>query len=188
METTKKENLQARFDAAKALKPASSNPPSIKELVEGSSFLFEDNIYVVKNVFKYTELKKKKTKLGDSWNELELFNIDTGETKYMEVEEDDEVLVYFTDEFGIKLRQYQLNGDSLEELVDNEGQIDNIFYEDDYEARFERNGKEEDLWIMEFETGSKWLCVEGWEKGDDEYSYEVSLGRCLKASLFTILN
>ena len=57
---------------------------------------------------------------------MELFNIDTGETKYMEVEEDDEVLVYFTDEFGIKLRQYQLNGDSLEELVDNEGQIDNI--------------------------------------------------------------
>ena len=183
-------SLLDSLEAAKALKPSSSVKIPLMKIGKGNSFELGGETYLVKNSFKYTELKKKKTRLGDSWNELEVFCIDTGETKYMEIEDDDEVLVYFTDTCKLKLRDIGVkSADHLDELVDDERSIDGFHYDDDYYARFKREGKsDEDLWVIEYENGSKWLCVEGWETDDDEYSFEVSKGRVLKERDFSVIS
>lgn len=158
-----------------------ATPESITKLKAGESFRLENKIYAVQNVFTYTELLDGRT--GESWQEFEVICASTSETRYMEVENGGSV-VYFTDVAGLELRDVGISdGDELEAIVDAEGNVQGFAYEDDYDARFEFDGRTETLWSVEFKRGSEWLCVEEW---DDDDPYEVSRGRTLPVERFQL--
>ena len=124
---------------------------------------------------------------GDPWHELTLVRLDSGETCYIEWEEDDELVIYFTQK-RLKFRDLRddegvgIDEDDLDQIV-NDG--DSVFYEgveyaydDDYAARYTRGGQGRDtkgdkVYFYEFcaENGDA-VTVEEWKDGKD-YSYEL---------------
>lgn len=149
--------------------------------ISGETFLIEDNyIYSYKS---------------DSWKEFQLINLRTGELRYLEIEEDDVITACITTS-KIERRNFPISMDDVEEISENEdGYVkingETFYYEDDYKIKFKREGREktEEAYLYEFETESgKYLTIEEWNEGDDEYSYEIFISQNLPMNTIEILN
>lgn len=154
---------------------------SVRGLQKNSFIKINNNLYKIEDSYTYTYK-------NESWKEFQLLNLKTGEIKYIEIEEDDVIKAYFTEE-KIKLNDLNVSADKIESIADNEkGSVSYkgiVFeYEDDYKVIFKRDGKDktEKVYLYEFESTNKnsaytYLTVEEWDEGDNEYSYEVFLSK-----------
>lgn len=152
---------------------------SVMNLQKGSYFLFEKELYLVEEVGVYNEK-------GFKWNELECYNITADKKVYFEVEKDDEIEMSMTIA-EIKLSQINKDADQIEDIADNEeGSIiyngrlnDRTYeYEDDYGAKWSRNGESFDVYFYDFiNKSNECLTVEEWKLAPNEYEYKAYLSK-----------
>ena len=129
------------------------------------------------------------------WYEIELFNIESGDTLYLEWEKDDELEVSLNQP-PITLRDIGATADEIEEMSDEEeGTIrydgKSYEYEDDYGAVFYRGGagEGEPVYVYDFETSDERWCltVEEWGDERDGYEYEVYVSEYLEPETIEVL-
>lgn len=152
----------------------------------GSYLVVEGNIFKVED--KYTYKNK-----SESWDEFKLVNVMTLETRFMEIEEDDDIIVYLTQK-EVKMRDLP-DTDDIEDMSEREsGEIrlngKTFYYDDDYKAKFSRDGsdKEMKVYFYDFEADDgTLLTVEEWEVNKEEYEYEAWLSKEYPALYIEIL-
>lgn len=155
----------------------------IEEVKKGSVIMIDQDTYFVDDL--YCNSYKK-----ENWNELQLFNLKTGETRYMEVSKDDRVELCLTEK-TLKMSSLPVRILDIEDMAEEEeGEFTfngkTFYYEDDYEFNFRRNGsdKSEKVYLYEFESEDEtYLSIEDWD-GD----LEVHISRDLSLSRVKILS
>jgi hypothetical protein len=182
----------------------------VKDLRAGSYFRIKDGIqdrtFQVLDFYRYAEAEKKggewrEEKNADLWFELKVLCLNNGREMFVEMEEDDELLVFMGVK-SIKMRALQVMGKNTvgltEEDLDrfeeeDEGKIKyegEVFeYEDDGDGLFFKEGKDGIHFFyydFENEKGDRVIGVEGW--GDEENpDYEVSLGQKVNPKTIEVL-
>ncbi len=148
---------------------------SVLDLKKGSFFIYGKDLYTVEEVGVYNEK-------GFKWNELECYNISKDKRVYFEIEKDDEISVSIT-LAEIKMSQLNKNADQIEDISDEEegtvsfnGKV--YEYEDDYGAKWSRNGESYNVYFYDFlNSSNECLTVEEWQTGNNEYEYKAYLSK-----------
>lgn len=159
----------------------------IEELKKGSFIKIYGELFLIEDEYQYKAS-------GDVWKEFQLFEIKTGNIKYLEVEKDDVISLCLTTK-EIKRRNFPVSMDDVENMSEEEeGEIRlegiTYFYEDDYKAKFSRNGsdRKEEVYLYEFESDNReYLTIEEWQESNGEYSYEIFLSKDLNLSAIEVL-
>lgn len=160
----------------------------IEELKKGSFIKIYGELFLIEDEYQY--------KVSDDvWKEFQLFEIKTGNIKYLEVEKDDVISLCLTTK-EIKRRNFPVSMDDVENMSEEgEGEIKfegiTYFYEDDYRAKFSRNGshRREEVYLYEFESDNReYLTIEEWQESNGGYSYEIFLSKDLNLSALEILS
>ena len=200
-------SFSQRFDAIRQLSVEVLVPEedrwklSIKDLIVGGFLRFEDKTWIVKragNYFEFSEDFNQKKKYN--WTELRLFCIETGETKNIEWEIDDDIEITITineidfqdlrdDEGG------EIDEDDLDEMSEKEWSIffqDKEFrYDDDYAAKYYRDFGNEDgekVYMYDFKSDdNRIITIEEWGSGSGDESYEIYVSRIASEDEFEIL-
>lgn len=199
----------ARKAAIRGLAPSALIPQgerwrkNIKDVREGGYLRFDDKTFMVVDISTYAETDEKFRKTGSSWTELRLLCLETGETVWLEWEEDDDIEMYLTlrslsfrdirdDEGG------SIDDDDLDDLADDQDSITlrgkTFDYDDDYGALYKRGGKGRDqkgdkVYFYDFVAADgECITVEEWLEGHDKYSYELFLSRPLDAASVEIVS
>lgn len=179
---------------------------SIKDLKKGSFLAIGKKSYLVEGVGVYTEVKWKdfSPKKSDYVvTELELFCITTGETVYVEWEEDDSVEAYITTEV-LSMRDVKFEGSSatrrdVEYIADEEegdlyvpGRGDFWYDDDSSYAALYNSDKYDDVPVRMYEfggDGEDCLTVEFWydDKGDSKPGREAFISRELDLRTLEVL-
>lgn len=142
-------------------------------------------------VVEISEYREKKNR----WFELELFGLESGQTRTLEWEKDDEVEVTLNGP-SMSLRELDVTADQIEEMSDEEEgtlqhQGRSFHYDDDYAASYHRGGvgEGERLHIYDFETrDERWcLTIEEWGSEDESYEYEAYLCEYLEPDQIEVL-
>ena len=193
IDTAELRSFQERFAAIRTLDKEDLVPPdqtrqlSLKDSGSGGFFEYLGHTYRIKEKNAYEETSDDfKTKKGYFIFELVCLCLDTGEIVYFEWEYDDELEIAITcdrysfrnlkDEDGKNIDEDDLDqiaGDKDAIVVDGE----TFWYEDDWASVFSRNGKEENVYMYEFENenGTTFLSIEEWQgSGKDEYRIYTS--------------
>lgn len=155
----------------------------IEEVKKGSVIMIDQMTFFVDDVY-HNSYKK------ESWKELQLFNLLTGETRYLEVSKDDRIELCLTEK-TLKMSVLPVRILDIEDMAEEEeGEFNfngkTFYYEDDYEFNFQREGsdKSEKVYLYEFESEDEtYLSVEDWD-GD----LEVHISRDLSLSRVKILS
>lgn len=190
LDTATQKSFQERFSAARTLKKQAlvSDPDksilTIKNAGKGSFFEYLGKTYMVKDLCRYEEtsddFKKKK---GYFITELTCLCLETGETVYFEWEFDDSLEVSMTlDRFSFRNLKDDEGGpideDDLDEIADTKDTVvvngESFFYEDDWASIYSRDGREEKVYMYEFEneSGTLFLTIEEWS-GDGREEYQI---------------
>jgi hypothetical protein len=181
--------FQQRLEAIRGLKPlnqAERTALDVRALKKGGYFDLNDQTYRVEKVNRYLDVKWKnfKKRSADYWvTELKLFCLHTGETLYLEWEEDDELEVVQTDN-ELKLREIIFKGkpvshadlNNIAEEEYGEVIVNNTTYyysEDDSWAAlfYEDSNSVEGIPVrcFEFESDSgTFLTIELWQQSAKE--------------------
>jgi len=200
-------SFSQRFDTIRQLSAKMLVPEedrwklSIKALVVGGFLRFEDKTWTVQragNYFEFSDNFKQKKKYN--WNEIRLFCIETGETKNIEWEIDDEIeITITTHELDFRaLRDdegEEIDEDDLDEMSDKQWSIffqDKEFrYDDDYAAKYYRDFVIEDgekVYLYDFKSDdNRIITIEEWDSGSGKESYEIYISRIASADEFEIL-
>ena len=166
-----------RLEAIRGLKPipeAERSKYSIKDLKVGGYFSFRNQNWLVLSISRYLETKWEDfSPLKEKyWTyELTILSLKTGEKRYIEYYEDDDIEIYFTEK-EVKLTELGLTRADLEEIADEEeGTINfdgkSFEYSDDETSAARYFRKEDDkegipVRLYEFEAGSASLTIEAW--------------------------
>ena len=165
---------------------------SIKDLKTGGVYRLADHTYLVKEIGIYTETDEAFQKELDwTGHELKVACLETGTTHNLEWEEDDEIDVSLT-LAEIKFHELKYDdgkpiapdSDDLDEIVEKNWEIihgdKSYFPEDDYAARFVRNGgnKKENVYFYEFEAeDGDQLTIEVWVQENGKEEFQVFLSK-----------
>ncbi len=190
LDTATQKSFQERFTAIRTLSKNDLVPDSekssltLKNAGKNSFFEYQKKTYMVKDLCRYEEtsddFKKKK---GYFITELTCLCLETGETVHVEWEFDDELEVSMTlDRFTFKNLKDDEGGpideDDLDEIADTRDVVvvngETFFYEDDWASLYQRGGKEEKVYMYEFENeaGTLFLTIEEWS-GDGREEYQI---------------
>jgi hypothetical protein len=183
MDSSVRNKIDKSFDLVRSLplntiKPINRSKLSIKDLKKGSSVVYNDEIYLVTDKYQYYK-PKKDVLVGE---ELQLTNVKTGEVKYVEYSEDDEIEIYVTIR-EVSKREVEESIPSYEHvwLRDNISDFTfstermRYYNDDDWKCRFVRDGEKlEDcetvVKFVEFESEceTRYMTFEYWGDGSVE--------------------
>mgnify|MGYP000191405845 CR=1 FL=1 len=168
-----------RFDAIRQLKNVipqfQRHNYSLLQVEKGGFFRLSDRLYHVQDIYTYEE-RNKKGKTTWQWQELELYDIENGTIKYLELEDDDGLEITLSNS-EIKIRELHTSFKNILSIVDDEeGYVQykdvSYYYEDDSKAYFIKSDKEQIVKLYEFESDNKeYITVEAW--GDEADEYEI---------------
>ena len=202
-------NIKVRLDTIRELNVLTESKArklSVKDLVEGSFLELDKNVFKVKSVSRYLDVKWSSfapRKNNYVITEIELFSINSGEKGYLEWEEDDELEIYLTTDL-VKLRDISVSGkilttSLLEDIAEEEEGVvsfNGVSYEyseeDTWAGRFSKSGDLKDgipMRAYEFESNDgKSLTIETWhEDSDEKPDREAFLSKQIKPSAIKIL-
>ena len=189
-----------RFDAIRQLSPdrlvteGDRWKHTIKDFKEGGFLRYDGHTHLALQVARYDEVKDDDTftkKTGFKTSEYKLFCIDTGETTYIEWEEDDKLEIFVTTG-EVTFRELRDDGneaideDDLDQIVDDE---DSIFfkgrefrYDDDWASVYYvgKGRKGENVFMYEFVAGDAsgdCLTIEEWASGSGKEEYQIFTSR-----------
>lgn len=196
-----------QFEAIRALAPERARSAAerggrwIVELGAGGFLRCNGRTYRVEGSAEYheTDEKRYEDRIGEPWTEFALIEIETGETCYVEWEQDDVLDIYLTrrqirfrdlaDESGAAIDE-----DDLDPATESE---DSFFldgrefaYEDDYAAIYSRGGKDEPVYFYEFRADDGTvLTVEEWigRPASDNADYQIWLSERLEPDAVEII-
>lgn len=204
LDTAKQKSIQERFAAIRSLSKhdlvteIERSTLNIKQAGKGSFFEYLGKTYMTKDLSRYEETSDDyKRKAGYVVTELTCLCLETGETVYFEWEFDDELEVamtldrlsfkHLTDDDGNPIDE-----DDLDEIAETRDTVvakkETFFFEDDYAAVYERGGKEEPLYLYEFEneSGTLFLTIEEWS-GNGREDYQIYLSSPVEPSHITLI-
>ncbi|HEX7049796.1 MAG TPA: DUF4178 domain-containing protein [Longimicrobiales bacterium] len=179
-----------QLDVGRLIAPAERWRHTIKDLGPGAYFRLDNRTYRVEESNSYRETSEDHTRVyeDEAWTELRIFCLESGETRYLEWEEDDAVEASITVR-ALEFRDVRddagaaVDEDDLDTIVEEE---DSLFldgrefvYDDDYAAVFERAGKSEFAYFYDFVSADgDWLTIEEWtdpaQPGREEYTLWLS--------------
>lgn len=182
------------------------DPKALKiEQLRLNSFLdLNGETYKVISLSRYLDVKWNgfKKRKSDYWvTELELLNLVSGESTFIEWEVDDEMEINKTIS-EIKMREIEfknkpLTRKDLEAIADEEygevifkGKKYHYVEDDTWAALYYRNENSEPLPVRMYAFESddeKYLTVESWEDGDDKPSREAFLSQSVKPRSVVVL-
>jgi hypothetical protein len=149
---------------------------------KGSFFTCFSDTYYVQEKNQYQEMSEDyKTRQDFFINELTCLSLRTGQIVYFEWEFDDELKISMalerTSFRHIKDEEGQpVDEDDLDQIADDKDAIvhegEKFWYEDDWAALYQKDGKEEKVYMYEFENQAStlFLTIEEWTgSGRDEY-------------------
>lgn len=155
---------------------------TLMDVEKGSFFTCFSNTYYVKEKNQYQETSEDyKTRQDNFIIELTCLCLETGQIVYFEWEFDDELKISMaleqTSFRHIKDEEGQpVDEDDLDQIADDRDVIvhegEKFWYEDDWAALYQREGKEEKVYMYEFENEAStlFLTIEEWPgSGRDEY-------------------
>jgi hypothetical protein len=193
LDVAKHRAFKERFAAIRTLEPEALLPPeqalqsTLMDAGTGAFFEYLGLTFLVREKNQYEETSENfKTKKGYFIYELTCLCLDSGETRYFEWEYDDELEVAVTcDRLTFKnLKDDEgqpIDGDDLDQIAEDSDAViydsQKFWYEDDWAAVFTRNGKDEQVYVYEFENekGTRFLTIEEWQgSGRDEYRIYTS--------------
>ena len=187
-------SFQERFHAIRTLDRRDLIPAqeasrlSIRDAGPGAFFTCLNQTWWIREINSYTETSDDFNTLEDyEIHELTCLCLDTGETIYFEWEYDDALEVSMTKE-RLSFRNLKddagesIDEDDLDQIAGDRDCVvlngQNFWYEDDWAAVFNRGGKQEKVYMYEFENeaGSLFLTIEEWQgSGREEYRIYTSV-------------
>lgn len=207
---TELRRFDRQFEAIRTLTPERVRAATeragrwIVELGAGGFLRCGGRTYRVEGIAQYheTDEKRYEARIGEPWIEYALVELETGETCYVEWEQDDALEIYFTrrrlrfrdlaDEDGAAVDEDDL--DPATESEDSFFLDDREFaYEDDYAAVYRRDrgdAKEEPVYFYEFlaDNGDV-LTVEEWigRAAAEDSDYQLWLSERLEPDAVEII-
>ncbi len=172
---------------------------TLMDAEKGSFFSCFGDTYYVKEKNRYQEMSEDFTTSQDYFTtELTCLCLETGHVGHFEWEFDDELEIsitlertsfkYIKDEEGKSVDE-----DDLDQIAKDKDAIvyagTKFWYEDDWAALYQRDGKEEKVYMYEFENegGSLSLTIEEWTgSGRDEY--KIYLSKSVEPDQITIMS
>lgn len=200
-------NVARCLEAIRGLDLASgqaSSSAKISDLLAGGYLDLNGVTYRVERMFRYLDVKWSsfKKRKADYWvTELELFNVLTGEKKYLEWEVDDDLEISETIR-EVRLSQILVKGQPvsrrhLESIADEEsgavtvGGTEYHYSEDDtWAALFYREADADPLPVRMYEFESRkgeGLTIEMWEEEEDKPEREAFLSQSVSAHSVVVL-
>ncbi len=193
LDTATQKSFRERFSAIRTLSGQAlvtdpgKSALTLKDAGKNSFFDYMGKTYLVKDLSRYEEtsddFKKKK---GYFITELTCLCLETGETVYFEWEFDDVLEVCMSLE-RLSFRNLKddeggpIDEDDLDEIADTKDTVvvngERFFYEDDWASLYAGGGKEEKVYMYEFENegGTLFLTIEEWSNdGREEYRMYTS--------------
>jgi hypothetical protein len=198
-------SFEERFDAIRSLKPEEivsdkeKNRLTIMDIKENAIFLFNNKTYFVKQVCPYQEASEDfSKKLDYVVTELNCLCLETGDNVNFEWEYDDELEVSFTSQRLTFKRLTDdegasVDGDDLDQIADDSDLImldnEKFWYEDDWPAIYICKGKEEKVYMYEFENENhtKFITIEEWGAKKNRQEYQIFLSGPANPKEITIL-
>ena len=205
IDTAVKKSFDQRFSLIRTIEKDKLIPESdrvsltVMDAEKGSFFTCFGDTYYVKEKNRYQEMSEDFTTSQDYFtNELNCLCLETGHVGHFEWEFDDELEVsitlertsfkYIKDEEGKSVDE-----DDLDQIAKDQDAIvyagQKFWYEDDWAALYIRDGKEEKVYMYEFENegGSLSLTIEEWTgSGRDEY--KIYLSKSVEPEQITIMS
>jgi len=199
-------SFEERFDAIRSLKPEKivsekeKNSLTIMDIKKNSFFAFNNKTYYVKQVCPYKEASEDfKKKLDYTITELNCLCLETGDNVNFEWEYDDELEVSYTIERitfkGLTDEEGEsVDADDLDQIVDDSDCImfsnEKFWYEDDWPGLYICKGKEESVYIYEFENENhtKFMTIEEWGPDKTRQEYQIFISEPANPKGITILS
>jgi len=205
IDTAVKKSFDQRFSLVRTLDKNRLIPESaqasltLMDAEKGSFFTCFSDTYYVKEKNRYQEMSEDFATRKDYFTtELTCLCLETGLVGHFEWEVDDELEIsiileqtsfkYIKDEEGNPVDE-----DDLDQIAEDKDAIvyagQKFWYEDDWAALYQRNGKEEKVYMYEFENegGSLSLTIEEWTgSGRDEY--KIYLSKSVAPDQITIMS
>ncbi len=186
-------SFQERLDTIRTLKkkdlvtPKQQSALTFQDMGRSAFFEYKDKTWFVQDIHSYEETSEDfKTPQGYFIYELTCTCLETGETTHFEWEFDDELEISMTQErFSFRNLTDDageaIDGDDLDQIADDKDVIvinnEKFWYEDDWAAIFHKNGKQENVYMYEFENENhtRFLTIEEWSGSSrDEYRIYTS--------------
>jgi len=205
IDTAVKKSFDQRFSLVRTLEKDKLVPESdqmsltLMNAEKGSFFICFGDTYYVKEKNRYQEMSEDFTTPQNYFTtELTCLCLETGQMGHFEWEFDDELEVSITLEQTsfkyIKDEEGQaVDEDDLDQIAEDKDAIvyagQKFWYEDDWAALYLRDGKEEKVYMYEFENegGSLSLTIEEWTgSGRDEY--KIYLSKSVEPEQITIMS
>ncbi len=205
IDTAVKKSFDQRFSLVRTIEQDKLVPEAdqmsltLMDAEKGSFFTCFGDTYYIKEKNRYQEMSGDFTTSQNYFTtELTCMCLETGHTGHFEWEFDDELEVsitleqtsfkYIKDEEG-----QSVDEDDLDQIAKDEDAIvyagQKFWYEDDWAALYLRDGKEEKVYMYEFENeeGSLSLTIEEWiGSGRDEY--KIYLSKSVEPEQITIMS
>ena len=186
-------SFKERFTAIRRLKKkqlvsaAQKASLTLQDVEQHAFFEYLDNTYFITDLNRYEETSDDfKNKKGYFIYELSCLCLETGKTINFEWEFDDELEISMTLE-RLSFRNLKdeagesIDEDDLDQIADDKDVIlingEKFWYEDDWASIYYRDGREEKVYMYEFENENhtKFLTIEEWSgSGRDEYQIYTS--------------
>jgi hypothetical protein len=195
-------NFSALFDLIRTMpKPIPKEERhrlSVRDLCVGGFIQFDGQTWSIDEMSRYDEYRDEKyrQKTGDITIEFKLTSLNTGETRWLEWGEDDDVVIYVTTG---EIRWKDLRDDGNEEVDEDDlGQIveaeDALFYkrqrfeyDDDWPSKYHRasltQGDSVHMYEFYCDASGGFLTIEEWADG----SYQIFLSREVNPNEIEIL-
>jgi len=193
IDTALKKSFDQRFslvrtlDKNRLISESAQASLTLMDAEKGSFFTCFGDTYYVKEKNRYQEMSEDFATRKDYFTtELACLCLETGLVGYFEWEVDDELEISITLEHTsfkhIKDEEGKaVDEDDLDQIAEDKDAIvyagQKFWYEDDWAALYLRDGKEEKVYMYEFENeeGSLSLTIEEWTgSGRDEYKIYLS--------------
>lgn len=125
-------------------------------------------LFMVDDIFDYTETNKHGDKKSFTWKEYSLVNLEDFTTRFLEIEDDDGLHAYLT---GEKVPQGKLSEipSAKTKSLRIGGKHDEFYLDEVCHAAFSNKNGDEQVLMLDYETDSGILLgVEVWESGNCE--------------------
>lgn len=205
IDTAVKKSFDQRFSLVRTLEKeqlileSDQAELTLMDAEKGCFFTFFGDTYFVKEKNQYQEMSEDFTTRQDYFTtELTCLCLETGHVGHFEWEFDDELEVSITlertsfkhikDEEGKSVDE-----DDLDQIAEDKDAIvyagQKFWYKDDWAALYLRDGKEEKVYMYEFENevGNLSLTIEEWT-GSDRDEYKIYLSKSVTPDQITIMS
>jgi len=192
-------SLIRTLDQKKLVPEKEQSVLTIMDVEKGGFFTFFDDTYYVKEKNRYQETSEDFSTLQDyTVTELTCLCLETGATGHFEWEYDDELEVSITlNQTNFKRltddEGQAIDEDDLDQIVEDEDAIiyagEKFFYDDDWAALYQKEGREEKVFIYEFanDSASLSITIEEWT-GSSKDSYRIYVSKPIVPAEITILS